>query len=160
MLDGRRRPVGRLFLGLLTVLLVWWGVLATPGLLVVTANAADGGSPATTRVSDTVFRADGTSASGTVLISWPAFTTADAKPVAAGAKSIALASGGTLAVDLVPKVSASPTGSYYQVVFQLDSVARTEYRLCGRDIADHDQRGARDSRDRFSGASGVEAVRG
>ena len=46
------------FFGLLTVLLAWWGVLATTGLLVVTANAADGGAPATTRVSDTVFRAD------------------------------------------------------------------------------------------------------
>jgi hypothetical protein len=82
-------------------------------------------------VSDTVFRADGTPASGTVLISWPAFTTADAKPVAAGTKGIALASGGALAVDLVPNVGASPTRSYYQVVFQLDSVLRTEYWLVG-----------------------------
>ena len=84
MLDGRRRPEGRLFFGLLTVLLVWSGVLATTGVLIGTANAADGSAPATTRVSDTVFRADGTPASGTVLISWPAFTTADSKPVAAG----------------------------------------------------------------------------
>ena len=129
MLDGRRRPEGRLFFGLVTVLLVWWGVLATTGALVGTANAADGGALATTRVSDTVFRGDGTPASGTVLISWPAFTTSDAKPVAAGTKSVTLGSGGSLAVDLVPNSGATPGGSYYQVVFQLDSVVRTEYWL-------------------------------
>ncbi len=131
MLDGRRRPEGRLFFGLLTVLLVWWGVLATSGALSGTANAADGGAPAITRVSDTVYRADGTPASGTVLISWPAFTTSDAKPVAAGTKSVTLGSGGSLAVDLVPNTGATPSGSYYQVVFQLDSVVRTEYWLVG-----------------------------
>src|SRR5215470_1065204 len=124
MLDGRRRPQGRLFFGLLTVVLVWWGVLAG------TANAADS-APATTRVSDTVYRADGTPASGTVLISWPAFTTSDAKPVAAGTKSVALGSGGSLAVDLVPNTGATPSGSFYQAVFQLDSVVRTEYWLVG-----------------------------
>ncbi len=124
MLDARRRPMGRLFFGLLTVLLVWWGAFASP------VNAADGG-PAITRVSDTVYRADGTPASGMVLISWPAFTTSDAKPVAAGTKSVTLGSGGALAVDLVPNAGASPAGSYYQVVFQLDSLVRTEYWLVG-----------------------------
>src|SRR4051794_30962278 len=32
-------------------------------------------TPPTSTVSDTVYRADGTPASGTLLISWPAFTT-------------------------------------------------------------------------------------
>lgn len=111
MLDARRRPMGRLFFGLLSVLAVWLGAIAIP------ANAADG-APATTRVSDTVYRADGTPASGMVLISWPAFTTSDAKPVAAGTKSVTLGSEGALVVDLVPNTGATPTGSYYQVVFQ------------------------------------------
>jgi trimeric autotransporter adhesin len=124
MLDAWRRPVGRLFFGLLSVLLFWWGALVAP------ATAADGG-PTTTRVSDTVYRADGTPASGTVLISWPAFTTSDAKPVAAGTKSVQLGSGGTLAVDLVPNAGAIPAGSYYQVVFQLDTMVRTEFWLVG-----------------------------
>lgn len=35
------------------------------------------GPPATTTVSDTVYRADGSPASGTLLITWPAFTAAD-----------------------------------------------------------------------------------
>jgi hypothetical protein len=90
---------------------------------VVPADAA----PATTHVSDTVYRADGTPASGTVLISWPAFTTADSKPVAAGSESVTLGSEGEFATDLVPNAGATPAGSYYLVVFQLDTVVRTEY---------------------------------
>jgi hypothetical protein len=72
MLDARRRPEGRFFCGLGMLLLVWFGLMQGPS-----ANAADLGV-ATTRVSDTVYRADGTPASGTVLISWPAFTTSEA----------------------------------------------------------------------------------
>lgn len=124
MLDGRRRPEGRFFIGMLSVLLVWWGALAG------TANAANG-APVTTRISDIVYQGDGSPASGVLLISWPAFTTSDSKPVAAGTKSVALGSGGSLAVDLVPNTGATPGGTYYQVVFQLDSVVRTEYWLVG-----------------------------
>lgn len=51
---------------------------------VVMATAAIAQGPALTTVSDTVFRADGSAASGTLLISWPAFTTADGHTVAAG----------------------------------------------------------------------------
>jgi hypothetical protein len=48
MLDGRRRPEGRFFIGMLSVLLVWWGALAG------TANAVES-APATTRVSEGLF---------------------------------------------------------------------------------------------------------
>jgi len=65
-----------------------------------------------------------------VLISWPAFTTADAKPVAAGTKSVVLDANGGLAVDLVPNAGAMPAGALYTVVFQID-VVRTEYWLVG-----------------------------
>src|SRR5919197_2610891 len=101
MLDARYRPVGRFFCGLISVLLVCWILSWTP------VAVADVG-PATTRVSDTVYRADGTPASGTVLISWPAFTTSDSKPVAAGNKSVTLGAGGALGGDLVPNVGAKP----------------------------------------------------
>jgi hypothetical protein len=124
MLDVRRRPMGRLFYGLLGIFLCWMGVAAMP------ARAADV-APATTRVSDTVYRADGTPASGTVLISWPAFTTSEAKPVAAGNKSVILAADGSLVVDLIPNAGATPAGTYYAVVFNLDDVVRTEYWLVG-----------------------------
>ena len=52
--------------------------------------AAQTSGPAMTQVVDTVYRADGTTAKGTVLISWPAFTTADGKAVAAGSLSVQL----------------------------------------------------------------------
>ena len=83
MLDARRRPMGRLFVGLLSVLLVRWGAIAIP------ANAADG-APATTRVSDTVYSRMGRQPREWFSISSPAFTTSEAKPVAAGTKSVTL----------------------------------------------------------------------
>ena len=43
-----------------------------------------GQGPATTVVSDVVFRADGTRAAGTLLISWPSFITANGEAVAGG----------------------------------------------------------------------------
>jgi hypothetical protein len=50
--------------------------------------------PALTTISDTVYRADGTAASGTVLISWPSFQSAEGDAVAAGNLSVTI---GTLA---------------------------------------------------------------
>ncbi len=76
--------------------------------------------PATTAVTDTIYRADGTGANGTVLISWPAFTLASGASIPAGTQSIALGAGGALAVDLVPNAGSSPMGSYYTVVYHLD----------------------------------------
>lgn len=89
----------------------------TCALLFTTALAQQ---PARTTVSDTVYRADGSTASGTVLISWPAFTTADAKPVAAGTLNIPLATGGVFSVALAPNAGADPEGTYYKVVLKLD----------------------------------------
>jgi trimeric autotransporter adhesin len=122
MLDARRRPRGRFFYCLLSILLVW-AVAHTPVLA--------GTAPVTTQVDDVVFRADGAPASGAILISWPAFTTSSGAPVAAGSKSALLGTGGTLVVDLVPNGSANPAGTYYTVVFQLDDVVRTEYWVVG-----------------------------
>ena len=59
-----RRLLGRLFYLLLSVLVA-----------LVSSQAQ---APATTTISDVVYRADGTAAGGTLLISWPAFITSDA----------------------------------------------------------------------------------
>ncbi len=84
--------------------------------------------PALTTISDTVYRADGTAASGTVLISWPSFQTAEGDAVAAGKLPVTIGPGGTFSAQLVPNVGASPAGTYYVVVFQLDDgTVRTEY---------------------------------
>ena len=57
--------------------------------------------PVLTTVSDTVYRADGTAASGTVRISWPSFQTAEGDVVAAG----------NLAVTIGPLGAFTATGS-------------------------------------------------
>ena len=87
-------------------------------LLMAAAGLAQ--QPARTTVTDTVYRADGSAASGTVLISWPEFTTADSKPVAAGTLSITLGAGGAFTVALAPNAGANPDGTFYKVVLKLD----------------------------------------
>ena len=107
------RPMGRFFCRLMAmaalIQALQAGILAAP--------PADG--PAMTTVSDTVYRADGVTAQGTVLISWPGFTTADGKAVAAGSLSVQLGSGGAFAASLAPNTGAQPAGVYYKVVYQL-----------------------------------------
>ena len=87
--------------------------------------------PTTTTVSDTGYQADGSPASGVVLISWPAFTAADGTPVAAGSTSVTLGNDGSLSVNLVPNAGATPSATYYTAVFQLQDGVRTEYWLVG-----------------------------
>lgn len=110
------RPFGRLFY------LVWCAVLTATSM-------AGQASPATTTISDTVFAADGSPAQGTLLISWPAFTTSDGIAIAGGAKSVTLGTGGSLSVSLVPNLNATPTNTPYTVVYQLGNFVKTEYWL-------------------------------
>jgi hypothetical protein len=113
-----RRSGERLFCWSLWAFVI--GIVLTPGLWAA--------GPALTTISDTVYRADGTAAAGTVLISWPAFQTAEGDVVAAGNQSVAIGTGGSFTTQLVPNAGASPTGTYYTVVFQLDDYSvRTEY---------------------------------
>ena len=87
-----------------------------------------GAGPALTTIIDTVYRADGTPAGGTALISWPSFMTAEGDAVAAGSKSAGIGAGGAFSTSLVPNAGAIPAGTYYTVVFQLDDkTVRTEY---------------------------------
>src|SRR5882724_2395051 len=78
-----------------------------------------GQTPPSTTVSDTVFRADGTPAAGTLLVSWPAFTTSSGTAIAGGTKSVTLGSGGALSTALVPNAGATPATTVYTVVYQL-----------------------------------------
>jgi hypothetical protein len=81
-----------------------------------------------TTISDTVYWADGTAASGTVLISWPSFQSAAGDAVAAGNLAVTIGPQGAFTAQLVPNVGATPAGTYYVAVFQLDDgTVRTEY---------------------------------
>jgi len=82
----------------------------------------------TTTVSDTVYRADGTPAGGTVLISWAAFTTAGASSIPAGSTSVTIGSGGLLTVSLVANAGSTPVANFYTAVYHLnDGTTSREY---------------------------------
>ena len=106
-----------------------WGRLFYLLLAIAVASvAAHAQTPPTTTVSDVVYRADGTPAGGTLLISWPTFTTAGGAAVAGGTESVELGPGGALTVALVPNEDATPNGVVYTVVYQLnDGTIKTEY---------------------------------
>jgi hypothetical protein len=74
----------------------------------------------TTTVEDTVYRADGTVASGTLIVSWPAFTTAANAAVVAGSTTAQIGANGAVALSLTPNAGALPGGTYYTAVYHLD----------------------------------------
>jgi hypothetical protein len=96
-------------------------------LMAVVTSWAD---PAQTTITGTLYKANGSPATGTLLISWPAFTTADQQAVAAGSISVPIGAGGAINVSLVPNEGSSPAGTYYRVVLRLDDgTVGTEYWL-------------------------------
>ena len=83
---------------------------------------------ATTTVQDTVYLADGSTAAGTVLVSWSGFTTAGGQVIAAGSTSAVLGAGGALTIALAPNANVTPIGSYYTAVFHLsDGTTSRQY---------------------------------
>ncbi len=112
MRDVRRRM--RLLAALLALLLA--------GADVAMAQAA------TTTVQDTIYNASGTPASGTVVLTWSAFTTAAGVSVPAGTTSVTIGASGELSVALAPNAGATPMGSYYTAVFHLsDGTTSRQY---------------------------------
>ena len=82
----------------------------------------------TTTVQGTVYLADGTPGSGTLLVSWPAFTTASNQAVAAGNTVVTIGADGFLSVNLAPNLGANPAGLYYTAVFHLsDGTVDTQF---------------------------------
>ena len=91
-------------------------------------HAGHAQAPQLTTINDVVYRANGAPAQGSVVISWPAFSTADQRAVAAGEIAFPIATGGVLNVNLAPNEGATPSGSYYKVVYKLsDGTTSTEY---------------------------------
>jgi hypothetical protein len=108
------RPIGRLFCWILT------GVLLTT--LSTTGHAAR-----TTRVNDTVYRADGLAAAGTLVISWPAFTSANNEAVAAGRMTVPIGANGAVDVALVPNTGSTPASFYTVIVKSNELKAHMSY---------------------------------
>lgn len=83
---------------------------------------------ALTTVADTVYSASGKPVSGTIVVSWSAFTTAQGAAVAAGQTSAVLGADGALSLALAPNAGATPMGSYYTAVFHLsDGTTNRQY---------------------------------
>src|SRR3954465_7788975 len=91
------RPLGRM---------VYWPVVCA--LLAVALQSTGWAAPAKTLVQDTLYKADGTFAQGTLLISWPAFTSVDGQSVAAGQMSFKIGPQGAVNVALVPNTGSTP----------------------------------------------------
>ncbi len=85
-------------------------------------------SVATTTVQGTVYQANGQPGTGTLLVSWPAFTTAGNQAVAAGRTVVQIGTDGFVSVNLAPNLGATPAGEYYTAVYHLaDGTVNTEY---------------------------------
>lgn len=90
------------------------------GVLLSCMTAAARAQVTTTQVADTIFHADGTPATGTILISWPSFTTSTGAAIPSGSLSAPIATGGAFTVSLTPNSGATPIGTYYTAVLHLD----------------------------------------
>ena len=84
-----------------------------------TASPTPQGGPTLTSVVDTVYLADGTTAHGVLVITWPAFVEASGSAVSEGSLNLTLGTNGALNVALAPNAGANPPGVYYSVVYQL-----------------------------------------
>ena len=111
------KPKGWTLIGLLLLAIP---AVTTGNLDAAMAQAAAPGAIATTQVTDTVYRADGTPATGTVIVSWQAFTTATGESVPSGTTSAAIGPNGALSVALVSNAGSTPMGTYYTAVYHLD----------------------------------------
>ena len=101
------------------------GLLAVTWLLTQLAGAQ---AISTTTVQGTVYLANGQPGSGTLAVSWPAFTTANGQAVAADSMTVAIGADGFVSVNLAPNLSATPAGLYYTAVFYMsDGTTSTQY---------------------------------
>src|ERR1700733_10581389 len=108
--------------------LVGMMLLAIPGVVKVTTLSVNAqvSQIATTQVTDIIYLANGTTATGTVIVSWQAFTTVNGQSVPAGTTLATIGTGGALSLQLAPNAGATPMGTYYTAVYHLNdgSVSR------------------------------------
>jgi hypothetical protein len=82
----------------------------------------------TTTVQGTVYLANGQPGTGTLVVSWPSFTTAGGQLVAADSLTEAIAPDGFVSVNLAPNLGSTPAGLYYTAIYYLsDGTTSTQY---------------------------------
>ena len=103
--------------------------LVTAGILwMMPVRMANAQGLSTTTVQGTVYLANGQAGAGTLVVSWPAFTTATGQAVAADSITVTIPADGFLSVNLAPNVGALPAGEFYTAVFYMsDGTVSTQY---------------------------------
>ena len=82
----------------------------------------------TTTVQGTVYLANGSPGSGTLQLSWPAFTTALARRSLPARSPRLSARMDSVSVNLAPNLGSSPAGLYYTAIYHMsDGTTSTEY---------------------------------
>ena len=82
----------------------------------------------TTTVQGTVYLANGAPGSGTLQLSWPAFTTANNQIVTAGRITVSIGADGFVSANLAANLGSTPAGLYYTAVYHMsDGTTSTEY---------------------------------
>ncbi len=105
-----------------------WRTITGVFLLLAMAGNLSYGQVSTTLIQDTIYHADGTYASGTVLVTWPAFSTANGDAIPAGNLTTQIGANGSIFLNLTPNFGATPAGTYYTAVYHLDDgTVSTEY---------------------------------
>jgi len=97
-------------------------------VLIALLSLASVASAALTTVTDTVYRADGSLASGSIGISWQAFTNASGQFIPAGNIRNVPIVNGVFSVTLESNVGATPTGTSYTVSYSISGSAVTTWR--------------------------------
>src|SRR5579863_5682207 len=107
----------------------WFGMGRGMAAFALTlALAAMAQAVSTTTVQGTVYLANGQPGAGTLVVSWPAFTTAAGQAVAADSTTLAIGPDGFVSVSLAANVGATPAGEYYTAVYYMsDGTASTQY---------------------------------
>src|SRR6185437_13239328 len=112
---GWLRPAGRVAVCAITI---WLAGMA----------AADAQAGSTTTVEGTVYQANGEPAGGTLVVSWPTFTTSAGQLISAGQTTVTVGADGYVSVNLAPNQGATPAGEYYTAVFyKSDGTVSTQY---------------------------------
>jgi hypothetical protein len=109
--------------------LMWIGQRVALGLLAMgLAAMAWAQGVSTTTVQGTVYLANGQPGTGTLVISWPGFTTVAGQAVAADSMTVTIAPDGFVSVNLAPNQGATPAGEYYTAVYYMsDGTVNTQY---------------------------------
>ena len=91
--------------------------------IVLMALGRDAHAIPRTRIQDTLFNADGSTAQGSVTIKWKGFTASDGSTITTNSLKIRIVQG-VLLTDLVPNENATPAGTTYQATYLFNNGTR------------------------------------